>query len=147
MVLTRQGLPTYRSADDGSKAAKGAYVLAASSNYPDVTLFASGSEVEIAMDARKELEAEGVSTRVVSVPCMELFFEQDESYRDSLLDNRSLKVAIEAGVRQGWDRIIGADGLFVGMTGFGESGQYRQLYKFFGITAEAVVTAVRAKRE
>jgi transketolase len=147
MVLTRQGLPTYRTADDGNKTAKGAYVLAGSNNYPDVTIFASGSEVEIAMDARKELEADGINTRVVSVPCMELFFEQDEAYRESLLDNRSLKVAVEAGIRQGWDRFIGRDGIFIGMKSYGESGPYKQLYKLFGISPEAVIMAVRAKRE
>ncbi len=145
MALTRQALPTYRSADAENRCTRGAYVIAEASGTPDVTIFASGSEVEIAMDARKELEYEQIKTRVVSVPCMELFFQQDEAYQSSILDNLNIKVAIEAGIRMGWERFIGRDGVFVGMKGYGESAPYKQLYKHFGITAEAVVEAVREK--
>jgi transketolase len=145
MALTRQNLPTLCDYREENLSAKGAYILKETSNTPRVTLFASGSEVEIAHEAYEKLVADSVEVRLVSVPCMDLFFEQDGKYIQSLICNDSIKVGIEAAVRQGWDAIIGAHSTFIGMKGFGESAPYKELYKHFDITAEAVLNAVKAK--
>jgi transketolase len=139
LALTRQGLPTLRGDSAENLCAKGAYILADSTGAPKVTIFASGSEVEIAMTAKTKLDADGIATRVVSVPCQELFWAQGGEYIQSLLCNDSLKIAVEAAVRTSWDRFIGSHGAFVGMTGFGESAPAKDLFEHFGITAEAVV--------
>ena len=104
-------------------------------------IFASGSEVEIAIAAKEKLDAAGKPTRVVSVPSMELFEMQDAAYKKKVLGGETTRIAVEAAVRTGWDRFIGLDGTFIGMTGFGASGPIEALYKNFGITAEAVVKA------
>ena len=91
------------------------------------------------------MTAKGVSTRVVSVPCFELFAEQPEAYQKAIIGKSPVKIAVEAGIRQGWDHFIGSDGIFVGMSSFGASGPYKELYKHFGITPEAVVSAAEAK--
>lgn len=141
LALTRQNLPTLRLDHDvDNLCAYGAYEIKTSGDSAKVTVFASGSEVEIALNAAEILEEKGVPTRVVSVPCFELFATQPESYRKALIGDAPVKVAMEAAVRQGWDQFIGNDGIFVGMTGFGASGPAEELYKHFGITAEAVVT-------
>jgi len=145
LALTRQGLPTVRKADGENLCERGAYILSDCDGEPEVTLFASGSEIEIAMDAKQRLTDQGKNVRVVSVPCMELFFEQDGAYQESILCNKSVKIAIEAAVRFGWDRMIGPHGVFIGMKGFGESAPAQELYKHFGITAEAVVEAATEK--
>jgi len=145
IALTRQNLPTVRGQFiEENLSAYGAYDLVSVSE-ADVTIFASGSEIEIALAARDQLEAKGHSTRVVSVPCFELFEEQSPEYRRAILGDSPVKVAIEAGIRQGWDAFIGSDGIFIGMTGFGASGPYKELYKHFGITPEDTVTAVEAR--
>lgn len=146
LALTRQGLPTYRAAESQNMCAYGAYILA-DAHAPKVTIFATGSEVEVAMIAKAQLDADGLPTRVVSVPCVELFFAQDGAYQQNILCNDSIKVAVEAGVRQCWDRFIGPHGIFVGMSSFGESAPYQQLYKHFGIIPEAIVNAVKARVE
>jgi transketolase len=147
LVLTRQNLPLVRkegSADNISK--KGAYVLAeATGGKPIATLWATGSEIEIALKARETLEAAQIPTRVISAPSLELLAKQDEAYQQSLIGSAKVTVAVEAAVRQGWDHIIGRDGIFVGMKSFGESAPYQELYKHFGITAEAIVEAVKKK--
>jgi transketolase len=130
---------------DENLSARGAYELAAAGGAADVTIFASGSEVEIALDAKAKLDAAGIAANVVSVPCFELFEEQDEAYRNGILGKAKVKIAIEAGIRMGWDRFIGTDGIFIGMTGFGASAPYEQLYKHFGITADAAAEAARKK--
>lgn len=146
LVLTRQGLPTLRkSYEEDNLCALGAYELLTASDDAKVTIFASGSEVEIAVKARNVLENKGIPTRVVSVPCFELFEQQVESYRTALIGNTPVKIAIEAAIRQGWDRFIGSDGVFIGMHGFGASGPIDALYTHFGITTEAVVAAAEAK--
>ena len=104
-------------------------------------IFASGSEVEIAIAAKSKLDAAGKPTRVVSVPSMENFAAQDKAYQAKVLGTEKHRIAIEAGVRTGWDRFIGVDGTFIGMTGFGASAPAEQLYEHFGITAEAAVKA------
>ncbi len=106
----------------------------------DVSIFASGSEVSLAISAQQILKGKGIAARVVSVPCMTAFFAQPDDYRRSVIGAAKVKVAVEAAVRFGWDAIIG-DGPFIGMTGFGESGPYKAVYEFFGITPEAVAKA------
>jgi len=145
IALSRQDLRAVR-ADyvEENLCAYGAYDLAPASD-AEVTIFASGSEVEIALDARAKLEAKGHATRVVSVPCVELFEEQTEQYKDAIIGNSPVKIAIEAAIRQGWDRFIGTDGIFVGMHSFGASGPYKDLYSHFGITADVAVEAAEAR--
>ncbi len=144
IVLTRQNLPQQRLEDSRmNKLAAGAYELAAGTDGPaKATLFASGSEIEIAMAARILLKDKGVSARVVSVPSMELFLEQPDDVKAKIIGSARIKVAVEAGVRMGWDAIVGSDGGFVGMRSFGASAPYKELYKHFGITAEAMVAEV-----
>jgi transketolase len=145
-ALSRQALPTVRTehrADNSS--ARGAYELAPATGKARVTLFATGSEIAIALEARALLEKDGTGTRVVSVPCHELFWEQPAEYRASILGTGTARVAVEAGVAQGWERFIGPDGAFVGMGSFGASAPAGDLYKHFGITAEAVADAARAR--
>ena len=125
--------------------AKGAYELAKASGQAAVTIFATGSEVEIALAARTLLEGHGHPTRVVSVPCFELFEKQSAAYQAKILGKAPVKMAIEAAIRQGWDRFIGTDGIFIGMTGFGASGTIEQLYPHFGITAEAAAKAAEER--
>ena len=139
LALTRQNLPAVRSDyADENLCAFGAYELQTASDDAKVSIFATGSEVEIALNARTLLEGRGVPTRVVSVPCMELFARQDAAYRKAILGSAPVRVAVEAGIRMGWDRFIGEDGGFVGMDSFGASGPYEELYKHFGITPEGV---------
>jgi transketolase len=142
LALTRQGLPTLRENSEENKTAKGAYILKDSDGEPDVTIFASGSEVMLAMEAAEQIDA---AVRVVSVPCMDLFFEQPAEYFTSLVCNKSSKIAVEAGIRQGWDRIIGGHSPFIGMNSFGASAPADELYKHFGITTEAIVEAANNK--
>lgn len=146
MALTRQGLPTLRTEHtEDNLVARGAYVLRdAEGGDRKVTLMASGSEVEIAVAAREKLQAEGIPTAVVSVPCMELFDAQDAAYKNDVL-GQGVRVAVEAGLRQSWDKYLGLDGGFVGMTGFGASAPAPALYEHFGITADAVVSTAKER--
>lgn len=146
LALTRQSLPTLRKEHKADNlCALGAYELKTASDAAQVAIFASGSEVEIAVAARAALEEKGIATRVVSVPCFELFEQQPASYRKALIGTAPVNIAVEAAVRQGWDRFIGTDGIFIGMTGFGASGPIEELYPHFGITAEAVVEAAQKR--
>jgi transketolase len=147
MVLTRQNIPTLDRARfaPASGVAKGGYVLADSAEVPQVILIGTGSELSLCVAAYEKLTAEGIRVRVVSMPSWELFDEQGASYRDSVLPPAvTPRVAVEAGVRQGWDKYIGSTGRFVGMTRFGASGPYQQLYQKFGITVEIVVAEAKA---
>ncbi|MBR0755948.1 transketolase [Bradyrhizobium jicamae] len=142
LALTRQNLPQLRtSAPSDNPCSHGAYELVAASGDAKVSLFASGSEVEIAVAAQKQLAERGIPTRVVSVPSLELLLQQPEARQKAIIGNAPVKIAVEAAVRWGWDAVIGHDGDFIGMHGFGESGPAKELYKHFGITAEAVVNA------
>ncbi len=146
LALTRQNLPALRTEHtDENLSARGAYELVAANGEANVTIFATGSEVEIAVKAQGQLAEKGIAARVVSVPSMELFAQQDEAYRKSILGNAPVRIAVEAGIRMGWDAIIGSDGIFVGMTGFGASAPIDALYKHFGITAEAIVEAAERR--
>ena len=142
MALTRQNLPQLsQNFLDSNRCAAGAYEIAAAEGKAEVSIFATGSEVAIAVEAKTLLAAKGVSARVVSVPCFELLAEAPEAARRAVIGDAKVKIAVEAAVRQGWDAIIGSDGLFVGMTSFGASAPYKELYKTFGITADAVAAA------
>ena len=147
MVLSRQGLPTLDRSKYGaaSGTARGGYILAdAEGGSPDVILIGTGSEIPICLDAHEQLTADGIKSRVVSMPCMELFDAQDASYRESVLPaSVTARVAVEAGLRQGWDKYIGLDGDFIGMSSFGASAPAGTLYKHFGITADATVAAAK----
>ena len=144
MALSRQKTGVVRTTG-GNLSAKGAYEVASADGEAQVTLFASGSEVPIALAARTLLQADGVATRVVSTPCWELFEQQTPKYRADTIGKAPVRVAVEAAVKFGWERFIGEDGVFVGMTGFGASAPAERLYKEFGITAEAVAAAAKAK--
>ncbi|UYV35819.1 transketolase [Rhodobacteraceae bacterium D3-12] len=151
LALTRQGLPTLRTEHKAKNlTAQGAYVLADSEGKRQAILMATGSEVSVAMEARDLLQAEGIGTRVVSMPCWELFEQQDEAYRRRVLPGgAAVRVAIEAGARQGWDRWLAGErgksqkSAFVGMEGFGASAPAGTLFEKFGITAEAVAAKVK----
>jgi transketolase len=152
LVLTRQNLPQLRTAftEDNRCAAGGYELLPAEGGPAQVSLFATGSEVAIAAEARKLLAGRGVAARVVSVPCFELLAQSTNisapaAARAAVIGSAPVRVGIEAAIRQGWDEVIGTGGAFVGMTGFGASAPIKDLYRHFGITAEhAAETAVAA---
>lgn len=146
LSLSRQNLPTVRTEYTAENmCARGGYILSSSRNPSSVILIATGSEIEIALDAQKKLAEKSVSATVISMPCWELFDAQPQAYKDEVLPNNTLKVAIEAALGFGWERYIGTDGIFIGMKGFGASAPAPELYKHFGITAEAVVSEVIKK--
>jgi transketolase len=144
IVNSRQALPAIRRVHTGENlCARGAYVLAEAVGGPRrATLFATGSEVSIALNARATLQQQGVPTAVISVPCWERFERQDAAYRAMIIGRGTARVAVEAAVKLGWERFIGEDGAFVGMSTFGASGPEDELFRHFGITPEAVVAAV-----
>lgn len=147
LVFARQSLPQLRR-DGGpeNRSARGAYVLAeAEGGERKVTLLSTGSEVQIALAARELLQRDGIPTAVVSMPCWSLFEAQDRAYRREILGEACVRVAVEAAVKFGWERWIGEDGGFVGMSGFGASGPAEELYRHFGITAEAVAEEARLR--
>ncbi len=142
LALTRQNLSAVRTHFvEENLCSRGAYELAASEGQAQVTIFASGSEVEIALKGRDLLAQRGVAARVVSVPCMDLFLDQDEAYRTRIIGTAPIRIAVEAAVRMGWDALIGEKGIFIGMKSFGESAPAKTLYEHFGITPKAVAEA------
>jgi transketolase len=147
-VLSRQNMETLDRTvyAPASLCAKGGYVIADCQGAPEVILMASGSELGLCTDAANKLAGEGKKVRVVSMPCMELFADQSQAYRDEVLPPAvTNRVAVEAGIRMSWDRWIGSSGKFVGMSGYGASGPYDQVYKLFGITVDAVVEAAKGQ--
>ena len=146
MALSRQKVPAVRTLVAAENlSARGAYQLAGAGHPARISIFASGTEVSVAMAARDLLEAQGIGARVVSTPCWELFDAQPADYRARVIGETPVRVAVEAGIRMGWEKFIGEDGAFVGMTGFGASAPAEVLYKHFAITAEAVAAAAKAK--
>jgi transketolase len=143
LCLSRQALPLLRGVGDADlSVARGAYILCEPANGRDVTLLASGSEVSLAVEAADRLGGEGIQAAVISMPCWELFAAQPRAYRAAVLGGAP-RIGIEAAVRDGWDRWIGPDGIFIGMEGFGASAPAEALYRHFGITADAIVAAAR----
>ncbi len=146
MALTRQNLPQLRrTLDERNKCVAGAYEISPAQGKAQVSIFATGSEVSIAVEGQKLLAAQGIQARVVSVPCFELFMAQPDEARRAVIGDAPVKIGVEAAVRMGWDALIGSDGAFVGMTGFGASGPYKELYKHFGITGEKIAEAALSK--
>ena len=146
MALSRQKVPAVRTLVAAENlSARGAYQLAGAGHPARISIFASGTEVSVALAARDLLEAQGIGARVVSTPCWELFDAQPADYRARVIGETPVRVAVEAGIRMGWEKFIGEDGAFVGMTGFGASAPAEVLYKHFAITAEAVAAAAKAK--
>jgi transketolase len=146
LALTRQNLPQLRrDFEAANRCAEGAYEIAAADGAAKVAIFASGSEVSLAVEAQTLLAARGIPTRVVSVPCMDILLELPAAKRAAIIGDAPVKVGVEAAIRQGWDAVIGSDGVFVGMHSFGASAPYKDLYRHFGITAEAVAEAAQAR--
>ncbi|HAO71331.1 MAG TPA: hypothetical protein DCR06_01880 [Planctomycetaceae bacterium] len=147
MVLSRQNLPTLDRTNLGpaNGVAKGGYILKeARGGEAECILIGTGSEIPLCLDAADILDSDGIRTRVVSLPCWELFAEQDDEYREHVLpSNIPSRVACEAASGFGWERWLGQKGTFIGMNGFGASGPAKKLFEHFGITAEAVVAAAR----
>jgi transketolase len=143
IVLSRQKVPAVRS-QAGDLVEKGAYELSPASGEAKVTVFASGTEVSLAVAAQKQLEADGIPTRVVSTPSWNLFDQQTKAYKASVIGKAKARIAIEAAGPMGWEKFIGENGTFIGMKGFGASAPADRLYKEFGITADAVVAAAKA---
>ncbi len=144
LALTRQTVKSARTTHtDDNLSARGGYVLS-DADQAQAVIIATGSEVEIALAAQADLAAEGIATRVVSMPCMELFEVQPSAYQDATLGGDLPRLAVEAGVRFGWDRWIGHDGAFIGMDSFGASAPYQDLFSKFGITSDAICAAVKA---
>ncbi len=144
LALSRQSLPALRDSAETNLSALGAYVLTEADGPRQVTLLATGSEVSVAIEARRLLGAKGIRAAVVTMPCWHLFEAQDRAYRDRVL-GAAPRVAVEAAVRFGWDRYIGSDGAFIGMKSFGESGPATDVFKHFGITADTVAAAAMAQ--
>lgn len=145
LALTRQALPTVRFTKSSENlCARGGYLLRDAKGSRQVTLMATGSEVEISLKAQDLLDALGIAAAVVSLPCWRLFDQQTKTYRDAVLSPSTLRVAIEAASPMGWEKYVGENGLMIGMTGFGASAPSEHLYPYFGITAEAVVEGVQA---
>jgi transketolase len=151
LALSRQNLPQLRGEGDANwsaatnRSARGAYRLKAAGADRKVVLVATGSEVMVAMDCAAQLEAQGIGADVVSMPCMELFAAQDAAYRADVLPTDVLKVSIEAGVTQGWERFVGTDGITIGIDRFGASAPAEQLFAKFGLVAEAIVPQIISK--
>ena len=146
LALTRQNLPALRTSYEAKNlSAQGAYEISPASGKAKVSIFASGSEVAIAVAALDALKADGIAAKVVSVPSMELFFAQPEGYRNEVIGKARAKVAIEAGIEMSWLKLLGDKGKFIGMHSFGASGPAEKLYEHFGITSKAVVEAVKAQ--
>ena len=144
LALSRQNLPVVRTAHTAENlTARGAYVLREVPGERDVTLLATGSEVELAVAAADELAKQDIKAAVVSMPCLELFAEQEPDYRAAVL-GQAPRIGIEAALRQGWDAVLEPEDFFIGMTDFGASAPASDLYKYFGITVDAIVQAARA---
>ena len=146
LALSRQGLPAQRiTHSDENLSAQGGYILReAEGGAAKVVLIATGSEISIAVEARDILQGEGHPTRIVSLPCWELFDAQDKAYRDDVLGGDAIRIGIEAAVAMGWERYLGTDGVMIGMSSFGASAPAGELYAHFGITVDAVTEAARA---
>jgi transketolase len=148
LSLTRQALPALRTEYvEENRSSKGGYILAESEGELQVTIFATGSEVHLAVQAREKLQANGIGVRVVSMVCTTLFDQQPAEYIHNILCNDSVKVAVEAACKFGWERYIGAHGIFVGMEGFGASAKAEDLYQYFEITVDKICNRVMEKIE
>ena len=145
IALSRQNLNEFREISDQfnvNSCEKGIYLIKANSDNPDYALFASGSEVEIAIDAYNSLTESGMKAAIYSVPCLDLFNDQDNNFKNNIIKKAKQNIVIEAGISQGWEKILGDDGLFVGMSSFGASGPYKELYQHFGLTKDHIIDMI-----
>ena len=146
IALSRQKLPyvSEHSADE-NMCSKGAYVLKKTSDNADISLIASGSEVEIALEAQEKLKGLSINSKVISVPCYDLFQNQTENYKDEILGKDTLKISIEASSQSGWKSLVGKDGVTLGLSTFGKSAPYKDIYKLFNLTSDEIVKIAKAK--
>ena len=145
IALSRQNLNEFREISDQfnvNSCEKGIYLIKANSDNPDYALFASGSEVEIAIDAYNSLTESGMKAAIYSVPCLDLFNDQDNNFKNNIIKKAKQNIVIEAGISQGWEKILGDDGLFIGMSSFGASGPYKELYQHFGLTKDHIIDMI-----
>ena len=146
MVLSRQKLNYVSKHNAGENmCSKGAYVLKKTSESVDISLIASGSEVEIALEAQEKLQGLNINSKVISVPCYDIFRNQTENYRDEILGKDTIKISIEASTHSGWKSLVGTDGVTLGMSTFGKSAPYKDIYKLFNLTSDEIVRTVKAK--
>ena len=122
---------------------KGAYVLKGDMNKAKVSLIASGSEVEIALEAYEKLKNKNIDTKVISVPCYDIFNKQKEDYKKEILGENTFKISIEASTESGWKKVVGKNGVTLGMSTYGKSGPYKEVYKLFNLTSDEVVKIVK----
>ena len=146
IALSRQKLPYVSEHSAGENmCSKGAYVLKKTSNNADISLIASGSEVEIALEAQEKLRGLNINSKVISVPCYDLFQNQTENYKDEILGKDTFKISIEASSQSGWKSVVGKDGVTIGLSTFGKSAPYKDIYKLFNLTSDEIVKIVKAK--
>ncbi len=145
IALSRQKLPYISEHKSGENmSSRGAYILKENSKNPEVSLIASGSEVEIALEALEKLNNLNISSKVISVPCFDIFDKQNENYKKEILGENTFKISIEASSQSGWKKVVGKDGVTVGMSTFGKSGPYKEIYKLFNLTSDDVVKIVKS---
>ena len=146
IALSRHPVPLVRlEANDTNLCHRGSYILAEASDIPVVSIISIGAEVALALEARDQLESEGIATRVISMPCVELFEMGDLDWQQHMLGEAPVRIAVEAAVRQGWDRFIGREGIFIGMTSYGASAPAEVLFERFGITTDTIVAEARKR--
>ena len=146
IALSRQKLPYVSEHSSGeSMCTKGAYVLKRTSENVDVSLIASGSEVEIALEAQEKLKMLNINSKVISVPCYDIFQNQSEEYKNEIVGKDTFKISIEASSESGWKNIVGKDGVTVGLSTFGKSAPYKDIYKLFNLTSDEIVKLAKAK--
>ena len=146
IALSRQKLPYVSEHSSGKNmCSKGAYVLKKTSDNADISLIASGSEVEIALEAQEKLKGLSINSKVISVPCYDLFQNQTENYKDEILGKDTLKISIEASSQSGWKSLVGKDGVTLGLSTFGKSAPYKDIYKLFNLTSDEIVKIAKAK--
>ncbi|MBN8828452.1 MAG: transketolase [Sphingobacteriia bacterium] len=144
LILTRQNLEPLRDSSENNLSSNGGYIIRGNNEATKVTLFATGSEVEIAVKVHENLSKKGISSKVFSLPCIEKFVENSELYKQ-VLNEKNLKIGIEAAIKFGWERLIGTDGIFVGVESFGASGPYKELYEHYGIAPEKIIEKIERK--
>ena len=146
IALSRQKLAYVSEHNSGENmSAKGAYVLKKTSDNSNIALIASGSEVEIALEAQEKLKVLNINSKVISVPCFDLFDKQTQDYKEQLLGTNTFKISIEASNESGWKGVVGKDGVTLGMTTFGRSAPYKDIYQLFNLTSDEIVKVVKAK--
>ena len=144
--MSRQKLSYVSDHSSGENmCSKGAYVLKSTSENADVSIIASGSEVEIALEAQEKLKSININSKVISVPCFDLFRNQSENYKDEILGKDTFKISIEASSTTGWKSIVGRNGVTLGLSTFGKSAPYKDIYKLYNLTSDEIVKAVKKK--